>query len=172
MASSHFPSVINNESSSLSTTRPISENNSLRVEVKPANTTKSNIEASKIAGTPSVINNESTSLSTTRPISENNTLRVDIKPANTTKSNIEASKKAGTLLKDYDNLKKLVDDIKKRDFIDDKISLKDLKGSRAYQDADKNIKDCINLGAKLGNNLRDDEILHCSDDANYFKDKS
>ena len=33
MASSHFPSFINNESSSLSTTGPISGNNSLRVDV-------------------------------------------------------------------------------------------------------------------------------------------
>jgi len=27
------------------------------------------------------------------------------------------------------------------------------------------------LAAKIGHNLRDDEIVHCFDDANYFKDK-
>ena len=84
---------------------------------------------------------------------------------------IEALKKEGTLLKDYDNLKKLVDDIKNGNLIDDKISLNDFKGSGAYQDADKNIQDCINLAAKIGHNLRDDELVHCFDDANYFKDK-
>jgi hypothetical protein len=40
MASSHFRSIIyNNESSSLTTTRPIFGNNSLRVDVKPSNDT-------------------------------------------------------------------------------------------------------------------------------------
>jgi len=84
---------------------------------------------------------------------------------------IEALKKEGTLLKDYDNLKKLVDDIKNGNLIDDKISLNDFKGSGAYQDADKNIQGCINLAAKIGHNLRDDELVHCFDDANYFKDR-
>jgi hypothetical protein len=83
---------------------------------------------------------------------------------------IEAVKKEGTLLKDYDNLKKLVDDIK-NGVIDDKISLNDLKGSGAYQNADKNMQDCINLAAKIGHNLRGVEIVHCFDDANYFKNK-
>jgi hypothetical protein len=84
---------------------------------------------------------------------------------------IEAVKKEGTLLKDYDNLKKLVDDIKNGVLIDDKISLNDLKGSGAYQNADKNMQDCINLAAKIGHNLRGVEIVHCFDDANYFKNK-
>jgi hypothetical protein len=74
-------------------------------------------------------------------------------------------------LKDYDNLTKLVNDIRNGNIIDDKISLNDFKGSGAYQDADKNIKDCINLAAKIGHNLRDVEIVHCFDDANYYKDK-
>ncbi len=80
---------------------------------------------------------------------------------------IEAVKKEGTLLKDYDNLKKLVDDIKNDVLIDDKISLNDLKGSGAYQNADKNMQDCINLAAKIGHNLRGVEIVHCFDDANF-----
>src|SRR4030095_3382248 len=84
---------------------------------------------------------------------------------------IEAVKKEGTLLKDYDNLKKLVDDIKNGVLNDDKISLNDLKGSGAYQNADKNMQDCINLAAKIGHNLRGVEIVHCFDDANYFKNK-
>jgi hypothetical protein len=74
-------------------------------------------------------------------------------------------------LKDYDNLTKLVNDIRNGNIIDDKISLNDFKGTGAYQDADKNIQDCINLAAKIGHNLRDVEIVHCFDDANYYKDK-
>ena len=61
---------------------------------------------------------------------------------------LETLYKEGTLLKDYDNLKKLVDDIRNGDLIDDNISLNDFKGTGAYQDADKNIQDCINLAVK------------------------
>jgi hypothetical protein len=84
---------------------------------------------------------------------------------------IEALNKQGTLLKDYDNLKKIVDDIKNGDLIDDKISINDLKDSGAYQGADKNMQDCISLAAKIGHSLKGAEIVHCFEDANYFKDK-
>ncbi|HVD06910.1 MAG TPA: hypothetical protein VNB67_00570, partial [Nitrososphaeraceae archaeon] len=72
---------------------------------------------------------------------------------------------------DYNNLKELVGDIKNGDFNDDQISLNDFKNSVAYQDADENIQDCINLAAKIGHNLGDNEIVHCFDNTNYFKDK-
>gem|GEM_PF-1978918 len=84
---------------------------------------------------------------------------------------IEALNKQGTLLKDYDNLKKIVDDIKNGNLIDDKITLNELKDSGAYQGADKNMQDCINLAAKIGHSLKGAEIVHCFEDANYFKDK-
>src|SRR5213594_2216284 len=84
---------------------------------------------------------------------------------------IEAVKKEGTLLGDYNDLKKLVGDIKNGDFNDDQISLNDFKNSVAFQDADENIQDCINLAAKIGHNLGDNEIVHCFENTNYFKDK-
>ena len=84
---------------------------------------------------------------------------------------IEALNKQGIILKDYDNLKKLVDDIKNGDLTDEKISLNELKDSRAYQGADKNMQDCINLAAKIGHSLKGAEIVHCFEDANYFKAK-
>src|SRR4249919_2044449 len=84
---------------------------------------------------------------------------------------IEAVKKEGTLLQDYTDLKKLVGDIKNGNFNDDQISLNDFKNSVAYQDADENIQDCINLAAKIGHNLVDNEIVHCFENTNYFKDK-
>jgi len=46
-----------------------------------------------------------------------------------------------------------------------------LKDSGAYQGADKNMQDCINLAAKIGHSLKGAEIVHCFEDANYFKDK-
>ena len=84
---------------------------------------------------------------------------------------IEAVKKEGTVLENYNNLKELVGDIKNGDFNDDQISLNDFKNSVAYQDADENIQDCINLAAKIGHNLGDNEIVHCFENTNYFKDK-
>src|SRR5206468_1008244 len=72
---------------------------------------------------------------------------------------------------DYNDLKKLVGDIKNGKFNDDQISLNDFKNSVAYQDADENMQDCINLAAKIGHNLGDNEIVHCFDNTNYFKDK-
>ena len=84
---------------------------------------------------------------------------------------VEAVQKEGTLLQDYNDLKKLVSDIKNGNFNDDQISLNDFKNSVAYQDADENIQDCINLAAKIGHNLKDNEIVHCFENTNYFKDK-
>jgi len=76
-----------------------------------------------------------------------------------------------TLAQDYNNSKKLVDDIENGVLNEDKIPFSDFKNSGAYQNADKNMQDCINLAAKIGHNLRDDEIVHCSENVNYFKDK-
>src|SRR4030095_12714728 len=84
---------------------------------------------------------------------------------------VEALKKDGTLLEDYNNLKELVADIKNGNFNDDQISLNDFKNAVAYQDADENTQDCINLAGKIGHNLGDNEIVHCFENANYFKDK-
>src|SRR5207342_601818 len=84
---------------------------------------------------------------------------------------VDAVKKEGTLLENYNDLKKLVDDIKNGNFNDDQISLNDFKNSVAYQNADENIQDCINLAAKIGHNLVDNEIVHCFENTNYFKDK-
>ena len=79
--------------------------------------------------------------------------------------------KEETNLQHYNNLKQLVDDIKNGVLNENKIPFNDFKNSGAYQNADKNMQDCINLAAKIGHNLRDDEIVHCSENVNYFKDK-
>jgi polyhydroxyalkanoate synthesis regulator phasin len=72
---------------------------------------------------------------------------------------------------EYDQLEDLVDDIKNGDLDDDEIILNDFIGSGAYEDANKNIQDCIRLAGKIGQNLGDNEIVHCFDDVNYFRDK-
>jgi cellulase (glycosyl hydrolase family 5) len=71
----------------------------------------------------------------------------------------------------YDNLNNLVHDIKNRVVDTKDIPLNAFQNSGAYQRADKQTQDCIDLAGKIGGKLEDQEISHCSEDANYFKDK-
>ena len=71
----------------------------------------------------------------------------------------------------YDDLDKLVHDIKNHVVDDDTISLNNFKDSKAYQGADANTQDCVDLAGKIGDKLGDQEIVHCSEDPNYFKNK-
>jgi len=71
----------------------------------------------------------------------------------------------------YDNLKDLVHDIKNRVVNNDDISLNAFKDSKAYQGADANTQDCIDLAGKIGNKLGDREIVHCSEDPNFYQNQ-
>ncbi|MDP9210810.1 MAG: hypothetical protein M3N27_02330, partial [Thermoproteota archaeon] len=53
----------------------------------------------------------------------------------------------------------------------DEISLSDFQNSGAYQGADEQTQDCIDLAAKIGSNLIDYEIVRCSEDSNHFKNQ-
>jgi hypothetical protein len=46
------------------------------------------------------------------------------------------------------------------------------KDSGAYQVADQDMQDCIDLAGKIGDNLIDYEIVHCSEDTNLPKPNS
>ena len=71
----------------------------------------------------------------------------------------------------YNNLSELVDDIKNKAVDSDEISLDDFKNTGAYQGADEQTQDCIDLAAKIGSNLIDYEIVRCSEDHNFFKNQ-
>ena len=71
----------------------------------------------------------------------------------------------------YNNLSELVDDIKNKAVDSDEISLDDFKNTGAYQGADEQTQDCIDLAAKIGSNLIDYEIVRCSEDQNFFKNQ-
>jgi len=71
----------------------------------------------------------------------------------------------------YNNLSELVDDIKNKVVDSDEISLDDFKNTGAYQGADEQTQDCIDLAAKIGSNLIDYEIVRCSEDQNFFKNQ-
>ncbi|HEU4468839.1 MAG TPA: hypothetical protein VFR61_07390, partial [Nitrososphaeraceae archaeon] len=72
---------------------------------------------------------------------------------------------------DYDSLSELVDDIKNKVVDTDEISLSSFQNSGAYQGADEQTQDCIDLAAKIGSNLIDYEIVRCSEDPNHFKNQ-
>ncbi|HKQ21519.1 MAG TPA: hypothetical protein VJS91_05730 [Nitrososphaeraceae archaeon] len=72
---------------------------------------------------------------------------------------------------DYDSLSELVDDIKNKVVDTDEISLSGFQNSGAYQGADEQTQDCIDLAAKIGSNLIDYEIVRCSEDPNHFKNQ-
>ena len=72
---------------------------------------------------------------------------------------------------DYNDMGQLIHDIQNGDLDADRISLKDFQNSEAYTGANEQTQACIDLAGKVGNNLADNEIVHCYEDTNYFKNK-
>jgi len=48
-------------------------------------------------------------------------------------------------------------------------SPKAFQNSEVYKATDEQIQACIDFAGKIGKNLDDSEIVHCSEDSNYFK---
>src|SRR6266487_108929 len=121
-------------------------------------------------------NSGATSLSNTNTNTNNNpsntspsNTNTNNNPSNTSLSNTNTNTNNNP--EKYDDLDKLVHDIKNHVVDDDTISLNNFKDSKAYQGADANTQDCIDLAGKIGDKLGDQEIVHCSEDPNYFKNK-
>ncbi|HET6726614.1 MAG TPA: hypothetical protein VFH19_01145 [Nitrososphaeraceae archaeon] len=83
---------------------------------------------------------------------------------------IEAVKKEGTLLKDYDDLQEFADSIKDGDE-EIAIPLEWMISTDIYDHTDESLQDCIDLAAKVGDNLADKEVVQCIEDVNFFKSK-
>src|SRR6188508_940390 len=71
----------------------------------------------------------------------------------------------------YDNLDELVNDIKNSNVDTEEISLNAFQDSGAYQGADQETQDCIDLAGKIGHNLGDQEIVNCSEDPSFYKNE-
>ncbi|HSA72473.1 MAG TPA: hypothetical protein VLD84_00820 [Nitrososphaeraceae archaeon] len=71
----------------------------------------------------------------------------------------------------YDDLNDLVDDIKNHVVDIEDISLNAFQHSGAYQEADHETQDCIDLAGKIGDNLGDQEIVNCFEDPNFYEDQ-
>ena len=69
---------------------------------------------------------------------------------------------------DYNDLKELVHNIRNHVVNSNNIALSDFQNSGAYKGADPQTQKCIDLAGKIGKNLGDQEIVHCSEDASFF----
>src|SRR4026208_656983 len=95
----------------------------------------------------------------------------DTSSSNDEDNNNQSSNNNSNNPEDYDDLNELVNDIKNGDVDTDKISLSAFQDSGAYQGADQETQDCIDLAGKIGNNLGDQEIRNCSEDPNFYKNE-
>ncbi len=69
---------------------------------------------------------------------------------------------------DYNDLNELVHNIKNHVVNSNNIALSDFQNSGAYKGADPQTQKCIDLAGKIGKNLGDQEIVHCSEDASFY----
>src|SRR6476469_2701806 len=69
---------------------------------------------------------------------------------------------------DYNDLKELVHNIRNHVVNSNNIALSDFQNSGAYKGADVQTQKCIDLAGKIGKNLGDQEIVHCSEDASFY----
>jgi hypothetical protein len=88
----------------------------------------------------------------------------DTSSSNNEDNNDQSSNNNSNNPEDYDDLDELVKDIKNGDVDTEEISLSAFQDSGAYQGADQETQDCIDLAGKIGHNLGDQEIVNCSED--------
>lgn len=88
----------------------------------------------------------------------------DTSSSNNEDNNNQSSNNNSNNPEDYDDLDELVNDIKNGDVDIEEISLSAFQDSGAYQGADQETQDCIDLAGKIGHNLGDQEIVKCSED--------
>jgi polyhydroxyalkanoate synthesis regulator phasin len=101
------------------------------------------------------------------PTTSNNVKSSDNHANNADKSSDVNAKKP----EQYDNLNELVDDIESHAIDTENISLEGFQDSGAYQGANEQFQDCIDLAGKIGEKLGDQEIVHCSEDSSYYEDR-
>jgi hypothetical protein len=77
----------------------------------------------------------------------------------------------GAVWSDYDSMKKLVQAIQDGKVNDNNINWPKFRASDIYQNAGNNTQKCLNLAHKVGDNIADNEIVHCSKNNKYFKQK-
>ena len=72
---------------------------------------------------------------------------------------------------DYERIEEMVKDIRNGDKDDDDVDYNKFKDSTVYKNAKEDVRKCIDLANKVGEKLGDYEIVRCSENTNYFKEK-
>ena len=72
---------------------------------------------------------------------------------------------------EYNDVKELVHSIKNHVVDSDDITLNAFQDSGAYKGADEATQKCIDLAGKIGNKLGDQEIVHCSEEPNFYQNQ-
>ena len=70
-----------------------------------------------------------------------------------------------------DDLQEFADSVKDGDEEIESIPLEWMISADIYDDAYESLQDCIDLAAKVGDNLADKGV-HCIEDVNFFKQKT
>jgi polyhydroxyalkanoate synthesis regulator phasin len=86
-------------------------------------------------------------------------------------NNDQSSNASSNNPEQYDDFNDLINDIKNHIVDMEDISLNAFQDSGAYQGADEETQDCIDLAGKIGNNLGDHEIVNCFEDPNFYKNQ-
>ncbi|HVE37343.1 MAG TPA: hypothetical protein VNA18_04030, partial [Nitrososphaeraceae archaeon] len=84
---------------------------------------------------------------------------------------VQALHKEEQILEDYDDLAEFANAVRNGDEDLEEIPVQSMEAADIYDDADDNMKDCIDLAAEVGDSLTDREVIHCVDDVNYFETK-
>ncbi|MDW0225837.1 MAG: CHRD domain-containing protein, partial [Nitrososphaeraceae archaeon] len=151
-------------------------NTTSNVDTNPADTNTTSNADTNPADT------NTTSNADTNPADTNTTSNADTNTGNRSKSddtsstnnednNDQSSNNNSNNPRHYDDLDKLVNDIKNSDVDSEEISLNAFQDSGAYQGADQETRDCIDLAGKIGHNLGDQEIVNCSEDPSFYKNE-
>jgi len=141
---------------------PTSDDTSSDTSTNDTQATSTNdTQATSTNDTQATSTNDTQATSTNDTTSSNNEENQDESSDNNNNGNPE----------DYDSLSDLVNDIKNGVVDTDEISLNNFQNSGAYQGADEQTQDCIDLAGKMGSNLIDYEIVRCSEDPNHFKNQ-
>ena len=84
---------------------------------------------------------------------------------------VQALHKEQQLLESFDDLADFAKAVRNGDEELEEIPIQSMKAADIYDDADDNLKDCIDQAAEIGDSLTDREVVHCVDDVNYFNNK-
>jgi len=163
-------------SSSNTDTNTADTTSSSNTDTNTADTTSSSNADTNAADTTSSSNTDTNAADTTSSSNTDTNADVssasdDISSTNNEDNNDQSSNNNSNNPDDYDDLDVLVNDIKNGDVDTDEISLSAFQDSGAYQGADQETQDCIDLAGKIGNNLGDQEIRNCSEDPNFYKNE-